>query len=212
MRQGWLLLLLCGMLGAGALAQDDAGSAVAVAQVEAASTSQEVSTGRRDLRQQFRRGLRSVDIELGYLQQHNMPSGPRSRLDGPLLSVTHWRFSDSRVQKGLSLSLADVSHNGYGTDMWSLSLARRQYFRVRSDYGAFWTIGAGLTHLTETIPELGSHTNFNQFAGVGIVRTIGRRDAVMAEYRFTHISNGGRTDPNVGLNCSTWLLGWTTFF
>ena len=161
-----------------------------------------------DFREIFQRGLETFDVSAGAIGQHDLPSGPRSDLKGDRLSVAWRRFSSPRVEKGPELTLSTLENGTHGTKAWGLVYARRQYFHVRSDHALHWSVGAGLCHLTSLVPEQGSHTNFTEELGVGYMHRAGRRTAWTAEYRFAHISDGGRSDPNIGLNCSILTLGW----
>jgi len=212
MRRGYtgcVLLLVLGVAwgwSAGAVrAQEQEAPAVAAAK----EPRDEVET---DLRQRMRRGLKTFGAAVGRVEQHEMPSGPRTDLSGDRLEVSKRRFSSDRVEKGLELSLSDLAGNGHATEMWQLNVSRRQYYRVRSDYGLFWSVGVGLTRLTDLVPEQSTHTNFDQYLGLGAIWARGQRGAWTGECRFFHVSNGKRQDPNVGLNCSTWLVGWSVFF
>lgn len=163
---------------------------------------------RLDFRNTFQKGLRTFDVSVGTITQHDIPSGPRSNLDGDRLGVAWRRFDSPRVEKGLELSLSTLENGTHSTRAWELVYARRQYFHVRSDHALHWSIGAGLCHLTNLVPEQGSHTNFTEEVGVGYMHRAGRRTAWTADYRFAHISDGGRNDPNIGLNCSIVTVGW----
>ncbi|MEN6642656.1 MAG: acyloxyacyl hydrolase [Armatimonadia bacterium] len=107
------------------------------------------------------------------------------------MAVAWRRFESPRLEKGLELSLSTLENGTHSTRAWELVYARRQYFHVRSNYALHWSVGAGLCHLTNLVPEQGSHTNFTEEVGVGYMHRAGRHTAWTAEYRFTHISDGG---------------------
>lgn len=161
-----------------------------------------------NFREGFRKNLHSFDVSVGAIVQHELPSGPRSDFDGERLSVAWRRFTEPRVEKGLELSLSNLENHTQTVKAWELMYARRQFFRVRPSYALNWSVGAGLCHLTDLCNEAGAHTNFVEQVGVGVMRRAGNRSAFTAEYRFTHISNASRRDPNIGLNCSIFTLGW----
>ncbi|MEN6301998.1 MAG: hypothetical protein ABFD96_04695, partial [Armatimonadia bacterium] len=89
---------------------------------------------RLDFRNTFQKGLRTFDVSVGTITQHDIPSGPRSKLDGDRLAVAWRRFDSPRVEKGLELSLATLENGTHSTRAWELVYARRQYFHVRSNY------------------------------------------------------------------------------
>jgi hypothetical protein len=162
--------------------------------------------------QLFRRGQRSFIAEVGYTRQHNFPEGPRSKLGGGGLSVAQMRFSSRKVEKGIELGLQSLSSCVASTRAWEISGLRKQYYRIRPRYAAFWEAGLGLCFLTDLVPEQSTHANFTEFAGTGIAWRMNPHAALTAQYRFVHVSNAGLDEPNIGLNCSQLRLGWTVYF
>jgi hypothetical protein len=66
--------------------------------------------------------------------------------------------------------------------------------------------GGGVLYTDADISGLGSELNFNWQFGVGLRRTT-RFGQLFMEYRFHHISNANRKDPNDSLNSSKVLVG-----
>ena len=72
--------------------------------------------------------------------------------------------------------------------------------------GPFWTDLAG------KIPEESSRFNFVLMAGFGVSYFLTNQLALNAGYLFNHISNGGTSYPNLGLNASLPYGGLSFFF
>ncbi|HSR10697.1 MAG TPA: acyloxyacyl hydrolase, partial [Thermodesulfobacteriota bacterium] len=56
-------------------------------------------------------------------------------------------------------------------------------------------------------PTMGTRFNYTYQGGAGVQYFIRRDVALMAEYRYHHISNAGTASPNEPLNSSKFLLG-----
>jgi opacity protein-like surface antigen len=59
---------------------------------------------------------------------------------------------------------------------------------------------------------MGSRLNFSYQGGAGIQYLIRENLALMAEYRYLHISNAGTAQPNEPLNMSHFLFGISFFY
>ena len=70
-------------------------------------------------------------------------------------------------------------------------------------------IGGGPVYVGADIEGMGARMNGNYQAGVGLRRKIGENRYLLFEYRYYHVSNGGRRDPNVPLNGSKFMIGFT---
>jgi hypothetical protein len=57
------------------------------------------------------------------------------------------------------------------------------------------------------IPAATSKLNFNSQLGLGVVLFPNARMPIFAGYRFFHISNGGLTGRNPGLNVNGFFVG-----
>jgi hypothetical protein len=58
----------------------------------------------------------------------------------------------------------------------------------------------------------GTRFNYSYQGGVGTQYTLQPDTALIAEWRYHHISNAGTAEPNEPLNSSKFLLGITKFF
>jgi lipid A 3-O-deacylase len=69
---------------------------------------------------------------------------------------------------------------------------------------------AGGTNLKT--PEIDSSFSFLLFAGLGASYFVADRAAIYAGYRWTHLSNGGTSSPNRGIEAHTAVVGVSWFF
>ncbi|MDH3360718.1 MAG: acyloxyacyl hydrolase [Desulfobulbaceae bacterium] len=69
--------------------------------------------------------------------------------------------------------------------------------------------GGGPLYSNADIPGMGAHLNGSYQFGGGLRYKISGNRYLEFEYRFHHISNGGRKEPNVPLNSSKFLVGFT---
>ncbi len=74
----------------------------------------------------------------------------------------------------------------------------------------FLNIGSGILHTTlaERAPELSGNLQFMSQAGLGVQYFISPQRAIVFEYRYLHMSNGGIEAPNHGFNASMVSLGF----
>jgi opacity protein-like surface antigen len=68
---------------------------------------------------------------------------------------------------------------------------------------------AGATNLK--VVEIRSTFTFVLWAGAGLSYFVGDRTALYAGYRYEHISNGGTSDPNRGLDNNSGVFGVSFF-
>jgi hypothetical protein len=72
--------------------------------------------------------------------------------------------------------------------------------------GPFWT------DLANKIPEQSTELNFILTAGFGVSYFLTSQTALNVGYRFHHFSNAGTRIPNLGINSSLPLAGFSFFF
>lgn len=71
--------------------------------------------------------------------------------------------------------------------------------------------GGGVLFVDMGLPSMGTRLDFSYQGGSGLQYLIRKDVAVMAEYRYHHISNAGTSSPNEPLNSSKILLGVSFF-
>ena len=95
---------------------------------------------------------------------------------------------------------------------FSSTLLLRHYFSPHRRVRPFISLGAGALFSTDPIPPQGSSFTFTPQGGFGVAWFQRPGLGYLFEYRFHHISNGGFSLPNPGINSSTlnfgvsWLL------
>jgi opacity protein-like surface antigen len=67
--------------------------------------------------------------------------------------------------------------------------------------------GGGILYADLGLPGMGNRLDFSYQGGAGIHYFIGRDLALLAEYRYHHVSNAGTARPNEPLNSSKFLIG-----
>ena len=89
------------------------------------------------------------------------------------------------------------------------NLLGRNYLDVRGPLPPFITVGAGMLVSDDAIPTGTANLNFTPQVGLGFAFSDARGRIFTLEYRFHHLSNGGRVDPNPGINSSFVQFGVT---
>lgn len=72
--------------------------------------------------------------------------------------------------------------------------------------------GGGIVFNDLGLPTQGTRLNYSYQGGTGLQYLLRPKLALMAEYRYHHVSNAGTAEPNEPLNSSKFLLGVSTFF
>ena len=70
-----------------------------------------------------------------------------------------------------------------------------------------WSIGGGLLYAEEKVPKGSTKFNLSLVTAFGIDVLLGRRTALLLEYRFRHVSNAYTVDLNPGLNAHSLGVG-----
>jgi hypothetical protein len=89
----------------------------------------------------------------------------------------------------------------------SASLLIRRRFRIESRVQPYVEGSIGPMYAEKQVPASTSRFNFITEAGGGIVLNATGRFPVLAGYRFMHISNGGYSPRNPGINVSAAVIG-----
>jgi hypothetical protein len=83
----------------------------------------------------------------------------------------------------------------------------RQYWRTSSNVRPYIDIGTGPMWSNRRIPAATSKLNFNSQLGLGLALFPNAKMPLFVGYRFFHISNGGLTGRNPGLNVNGFFVG-----
>ena len=89
----------------------------------------------------------------------------------------------------------------------STSLQVRRTWRTESRMPFYAELSTGPMWAHKRIPANTSHFNFISQGGAGVMLNTRSRYPIMLGYRFSHISNGGYSDRNPGLNISSVVVG-----
>ncbi len=96
---------------------------------------------------------------------------------------------------------------------FELSVLFRYHFATGTRWVPFLTAGAGIIEENFEVPGRPSAGfNFTPQGGPGLSYLFGGNMAMSLEWRLTHVSNANTDMPNVGLNMSFFLLGFSVFF
>ena len=79
------------------------------------------------------------------------------------------------------------------------------------DLAPYIFAGGGILFVDLGLPTMGSRLDFSYQGGTGLQYFIRQDLALLAEYRYHHISNSGTASPNEPLNSSKFLLGVTFY-
>ncbi|VAW35866.1 hypothetical protein MNBD_DELTA03-1706, partial [hydrothermal vent metagenome] len=98
-------------------------------------------------------------------------------------------------------------HNGLMTGvnfiaLWTLT-------DVSKEYKPYFLAGGGPVYIGPKIYGMSRHLNGTYLLGMGVDLDVGLAKKLKLEYRFNHISNGGQEEPNVPLNSSRLLIGFS---
>lgn len=86
-------------------------------------------------------------------------------------------------------------------------LLRRTFHRDSSRVHVYGEAGTGPMYAQKAVPASTSRFNFVSHLGAGIVLMPRSRFPLLAGYRFQHVSNGGYSPRNPGLNISSLFVG-----
>lgn len=145
-------------------------------------------------------------------------SGLRGQADTQAVQVELSRSLGPRTEIGLAFGAShiwqprswfgDLYEEGHEKALaGSLSAIGRVSLRETTRVRLYGEFGFGPMLATRKTPAATSRFNFATEAGVGIEMRTRNRAALIVAYRFSHISNGGRTSRNPGWNVSSLNLG-----
>lgn len=137
--------------------------------------------------------LQAMQIEMGY------PLSPRTTVAVSAMPMVLWQprswFGDQFGDGNESVRAV------------AATLLVRRSFRVTSPLQWYVEGGTGPMVAEKAVPASTSRFNFVTQGGAGLVFNARGRLPIIAGYRFMHISNGGYSPRNPGLNMSAAVLG-----
>jgi hypothetical protein len=101
----------------------------------------------------------------------------------------------------LPVFLVDQETTSYGA---SATFLARHFFAPDSQWRPYGVVGFGVLGTADEVPEGQTRLNFTPQIGLGISYASSERFVFYFDYRIHHISNGGRKQPNPGINSSAF--------
>lgn len=80
-------------------------------------------------------------------------------------------------------------------------------FTGLKEYAPYVFAGGGILFVDAGLPTMGTKLDFSYQGGTGLQYFIRPDLALLAEYRYHHISNAGTASPNEPINSSKFLIG-----
>jgi opacity protein-like surface antigen len=167
-------------------------------------------------------GTQEVGLTAGYMLSHQLTDDHTTRQQGVAIMPSWMMTVTDPVGDGWYRGLVSIGAETVYIQFQEPYLTHGLGFTPKIKYtfvglnrirpyaefagGPFWTDLAG------KIPEASSELSFVLTAGVGISYFVSERTALNIGYRFHHISNGGTSSPNLGLNASLPFGGFSFFF
>lgn len=111
-----------------------------------------------------------------------------------------------------SLLIEPVFHlvfNPDGSSMIGLNFLGCYTFSEAELFTPYIFGGGGPIYVDADIAGMGAHWNGNYQFGAGIEWKLNEDHSLLFEVRYHHISNGNRSEPNIPLNSTKFLTGFT---
>lgn len=122
-------------------------------------------------------------------------------LQGPLRGRFEWAFEAAPIYG----QYAPTNTYGFGF----MPLVWRWNFEPRERFAPFAELAGGALWTRDPVPAGTTTANFSAHAAYGVRYFIRPQQALVASYRFHHISNGNRLDSNPGVNAHVLMFGFS---
>jgi len=93
-----------------------------------------------------------------------------------------------------------------------IDLMYRYHFSRNRNFSPFIELGAGANYVGLDVRELTGKFQFSLQGGIGVRHKISDHGDVVVSLRWHHFSNAGTRPPNIGLNESLLLIGYSQYF
>ena len=167
-------------------------------------------------------GTQEVGLSAGWMMNHRLTGDHVSKPQGPAV-IPSWgillndapgdRWYHGQVSIGAEIPYIVTTRPimSYGVGFtprikYTLTMSPQLRPYVEFGGGPYWTT------LGQRVPEQGTKFNFIVHAGFGVSWFLTSQTAITASYRFHHISNAGIRYPNLGLNSSLPMSGFSFYF
>lgn len=156
------------------------------------------------------RGQRTVSLLAGYGENHKIPDSTKVRFGTNELKLRYGRFTSPRTEVSYEFIGGKQTKD---LDSYTVSalIGYRRYFAVRGKTALSYDLGIGIIHFGDKIEGQATRNNFTEQAGFTLQHSVGQASAISLEYRFCHASNAGIKEPNVGINSSVIMAGYTWY-
>lgn len=156
------------------------------------------------------RGQHTISLSAGYSENHRIPTSMRIRFTSDVIKLRVGQFTSPRTEISYELVGGQQIKNLDGYSISGL-IGYRRYFIMRGSTALSYDLGIGGIHLGEKIEGLATRNNFTEYVGFTLQHAVGDASAMNIEYRFSHISNAGIKKPNVGINSSIVMIGYSWY-
>jgi len=166
----------------------------------------------------FAKGAHAWTLGAGFGVQHRIFNGTSDQqfaLVQPRWSVNlTGRSGEGWKQGTLTLGLEAALGRALGPrgNVVALGPMLRYSFPSRGRVTPFVEAAGSFFWTNAEMPETPQRFTFTGAGGGGLSWRLGARDSFELAYRFHHISNAGFTEPNIGVNSSFVLIGWSRAF
>ncbi len=154
------------------------------------------------------------------------PEDPIRSITQGLTASLYWQRTDRQIfdkylcspRQGLSISYFDYNNSIFGKGV-NLAYSLEPHFLINPDFSFFPKISVGTIVLSNPYDPINNpankayslHVNACFSLGVGVRYQLFHRWAINLNTEAHHVSNGGLSDPNYGLNWTTFSFGLEYF-
>lgn len=156
------------------------------------------------------RGQHTISLLAGYSENHRIPTSMKIHFSSDVFNLRFGHFTSPRTEVSYELVGGQQIKNLDGYSISGL-IGYRRYFAMRGSTALSYDIGIGAIHLEDKIEGQATRNNFTEYVGVTLQHAVGEASAINIEYRFSHISNAGIKKPNVGINSSIVMIGYSWY-
>lgn len=191
----------------GASAQEPAETAIPVTLSEPTADAEEIAEPRR-----LRKALRERGLSVGFGEKL-----PFSRFNGrsdvhQFQAIPYWGRFRNETQEFLwevPLTYFTEPEKAFGA---GVNLIFRQHLTGNRRFSPFVEIGPGLMLTNLNTGEISGSFQFTLQTGVGFRAALSDHSDLLLSARWYHVSNGGISEPNTGLNQSLFSVGYSRLF
>ncbi|MCE5199563.1 MAG: acyloxyacyl hydrolase [Armatimonadota bacterium] len=156
----------------------------------------------------FLPGDREVSISAGWGQNYDIPRESQ-HISLYTMNLRYATFVSRESQLGYNIG-GGVDTVDDGSTIWG-NADYRHYFIRRGSTAFAWNFRFGFMYFPNGVEELGGNLNFNEQFGITFQQAVTSSSAITFDCSFSHTSNAGLADPNLGVNATFFSLGYSWF-